>query len=894
MFQLDPKLLDAVGSLSGDIRYLGSLLGLVIREQYGQEAFDLVEETRASAKARRAGEVAETARLLERMRRLPLDSKRVLIKAFANYFQLINIAEDHQRVRVLREREAAGTLSETIDSALLDLKHAGSDAATVERLLHAIHVRLVFTAHPSEAKRQEVLIKLADISELLTGLERQSLLPREQDQITSDILRRIEQLWQTRPNRAQRATVMDEVEFGLFFITRFVMDVTVDVHLDLLDSLNRHFPLHDWSNTSPLIQFASWIAGDRDGNPNVTPDVTREALNVMRERARTVYRAEVEYLRDRQTQSLDEAPVSEELLQRLGVSNPFAGRFAGEVYRQYLQHISDRLATDQYRRSDELLDDLQVLWDSLHHNRGVHAAEGSLRRLMLKVRLFGMHLAPLEIREDGRLHTAALTEVFSRYRMAENYAEIPEPERVALLTREIENARPLLPVQPTFSDATNRIIATWRMIADIHATHSPRAIDTVIASMSQYESDVLAMLLLAREVGIADHVDIVPLFETVEDLQRAKEVMQSLFDNPVYSRYLDKRGRIQQVMIGYSDSNKDGGYVASNWNLYQAQRELAELCAQNNVTLCLFHGRGGSIGRGGGPTNRAILAQPPGSMTGPIKITEQGEVIAYRYGNPDIAYRHLQQVLNASILALGAPQNGIDPRWFTVMDALSELSRAHYRAFVYETPSFLTYWHEATPINELAQLPIGSRPAKRSKGGFESIRAIPWVFSWMQSRAIIPSWYGVGHACKAYCAGTPDGELTLQTMYERWPFFKALIDNVQLDVVKADMGIARLYSGLVSDAKLRDTIFSKIESEHAQTCDWICRITGQTSVLEKTPLMQRSIDRRNPYVDPLNFIQVALLADLRMMHPDLPAYDDTLQAVLATVNGIAAGMKTTG
>ncbi|MBK9122259.1 MAG: phosphoenolpyruvate carboxylase [Chloroflexi bacterium] len=894
MFQLDPKLLDAVGSLSGDIRYLGSLLGLVIREQHGQEAFDLVEETRMSAKARRAGEDSETDRLLERMRRLPLEHKRILIKAFANYFQLINIAEDHQRVRVLREREAAGTLAETIDSALLDLKHAGSDAAAVERLLHSVRVRLVFTAHPSEAKRQEVLIKLADVSELLSALERQTLLPREQTQVTRDILRRIEQLWQTRPNRAQRATVMDEVEFGLFFITRFVMDVTVDLHLDLLDSLNRHFPLHDWSGTAPLIQFASWIAGDRDGNPNVTPDVTREALNVMRERARTVYQAEVEYLRDRQTQSLDEAPVSEELLLRLGISNPFTGRYAGEMYRQYLQRISDRLANGQYRRSDELLDDLQVMWDSLYHNRGVHAAEGTLKRLMLKVRLFGMHLAPLEIREDARLQTAALTEVFRRYHMADNYAEMPEPERIALLTREIDNSRPLLPVQLAFSDATNRVIATWRMIADIHAQHSPRAIDTVIASMSQNQSDVLAMLLLAREVGIADHVDIVPLFETVEDLQRSKAVMQGLFDNPVYSRYLDKRGRIQQVMIGYSDSNKDGGYVASNWNLYQAQRELAELCAQNNVTLCLFHGRGGSIGRGGGPTNRAILAQPPGSMTGPIKITEQGEVIAYRYGNPDIAYRHLQQVVNASILAIGAPQNGIDPHWFSVMDTLSELSRAHYRKFVYETPSFLTYWHEATPINELAQLPIGSRPAKRSKGGFESIRAIPWVFSWMQSRAIIPSWYGVGHACKTFCGDSPDGETTLQTMYERWPFFKALIDNVQLDVVKADMGIARLYSGLVSDAKLRDEIFNKIESEHAQTCDWICRITGQTSVLEKAPLMQRSIDRRNPYVDPLNFIQVALLADLRMMHPDLPAYDDTLQAVLATVNGIAAGMKTTG
>lgn len=893
MTMLDERLLESVGSLSGDIRLLGTLLGVVIREQHDVGAFELVEEVRASAKSRRAAGGEETERLLQRIDGLSLDDKRILIKAFANYFQLINIAEDHQRVRVLRDRERANSLSETIETAIAELRGDGVAAEEVQALLSKLRVRLVLTAHPSEAKRQEVLFKLTDISGLLSDLERKQMLPRERAQVTEDIVRRIEQMWQTRPNRAQRATVMDEVEFGLFFLARCVMDVAVDVYLDLQASLEKHYPDADWSSIPPVLQFASWIAGDRDGNPNVTPDVTRAALEAMRSRAADVYQAEVEYLRDRLTQSLNEVAVSEALLNGLGTVNPFAGRYAGEAYRHFLQNIIDRLANDEYRRSDELLNDLNIVWESLHENRAAKTADGTLKRLILKVKLFGLHLAPVEIREDSRLHAAAIHEMFGRYGMSADYIGLPEGEKQALLTREIASRRPLVPVMPTFSDATNRVIATWRMVADIHAEQSPRTIDTFIASMSQNASDVLTMLLLAREVGVAEQIDIVPLFETVEDLQQAATVMTALFENPEYRRYLDARGRIQQIMIGYSDSNKDGGYVASNWNLYCAQRELTALCGRYGVILELFHGRGGSIGRGGGPTNRAILAQPPGSMQGPIKITEQGEVIAYRYGNRDIAFRHLQQVMNAALLAVRPREENAKPEWLDAMDALAETSRVRYRKFVYESPGFINYWQEATPINELAQMQIGSRPAKRSKGGFESIRAIPWVFSWMQSRAIIPSWYGLGYACEQFCEGGT-GLATLQAMYDEWEFFKALIDNVQLDVAKADMGIARLYSGLVSDREIREEIFSEIEAEHARAHSYICQITRQSTVLEKTPMMQRSIESRNPYVDPLNFIQVSLLAEMRKMNPELPAYSEVLQAVLATVNGIAAGMKTTG
>jgi phosphoenolpyruvate carboxylase len=371
--------------------------------------------------------------------------------------------------------------------------------------------------------------------------------------------------------------------------------------------------------------------------------------------------------------------------------------------------------------------------------------------------------------------------------------------------------------------------------------------------------------------------------------------MATLFDNPAYRKHLAARQMRQQIMLGYSDSCKDGGYLASNWSLYIAQKELAELCQSRAISLELFHGRGGSIGRGGGPTNRAILAQPPGSLHGRIKITEQGEVIAYRYSNEEIARRHLHQVLHAVLLAFGAPsKTQVRLEWVAAMTALAELGRVAYRSFVYETPSFLDYWQQATPIRELSLMQIGSRPAKRQAGGFAEVRAIPWVFSWMQSRAIIPSWYGVGHALEAFCRQNEEGLSLLRAMYREWPFFTALIENVQLDLAKADMGIAELYASLVEEEALRIAIFSEITTEHQRACTQICHILDQPELLSNMPVMQRSIERRNPYVDPLNFIQVHLLRELRQSSPDDPAYESTLKAALSTVNGIAAGMKTTG
>jgi phosphoenolpyruvate carboxylase len=898
---------ESLSQLGADIRLLGNLLGEVIREQHGNAAFDLVERVRAQARSRRehATDAAPTLALAATIEALTLDEHRVLIKAFSNYFQLINIAEDQQRVRVLRQREAAGVLSESLDAAIRSLAASGVTAAMMRDILDRLQVRLVLTAHPSEAKRTEVLRKLHTISAMMTSHERQPLLPREQAVLQARLKTIIEELWQTPSTRATHKTVADEVDFGLYFLTSVIMDVTLDVYEDLETSLRTYYPEADWSAIPTVLRYGSWIGGDRDGNPNVTSDVTLQTLATLHQAALQVYLHDIASLRDHLTQSTAEVGVSPALLAAVQAhgNGSLEARYPGEIYRQQMEIIWQRLHDDAYRDSHALLHDLTLVTESLRSNCGTHAASNALRRLARKVQVCGLHLVPLDIREDARLHAATLDELFRRYGIVAHYAALPEAEKQALLSREIANPRPFFPADITaLSETSQYIIATWRMIAEAHRRYGPAVIDTVIASLSQQPSDVLALLLMATEVGVANAVDLVPLFETLDDLHRSAEMMAVLFANPTYRQHLGARSPgsalHQQIMLGYSDSGKDGGYLASNWQLYHAQQVLTATCEAHGVSLQLFHGRGGSIGRGGGPTNRAILSQPCQALRGGIKITEQGEAIAYRYGHADIGRRHLHQILHAMLLALGTPQatvTEVKPAWLEAMRQLAETSHRAYRAFVYETPGFLEYWHQATPIHELSQLPLSSRPARRaSTGGFESMRAIPWIFSWMQSRAIIPSWFGVGTAFSTFCQSHAHGLSLLREMYRAWPFFHAVLENLQLDVAKADMGIAALYASLVGETALRDTIFASIKAEHARTSQQLCAVLEQNALLDNVPVLQRSIARRNPYVDPLNFMQVALLRELRQLTPDLPRYHAVLRAVLATINGIAAGMKTTG
>ncbi|HLY25187.1 MAG TPA: phosphoenolpyruvate carboxylase, partial [Aggregatilineales bacterium] len=574
---------DQSNALSADIKLLGNLLGDVIREQHGDQALALVEKVRAQAKARR--ERPSTAQavpgangagaepLAAEIDRLNLASRRILIKAFSNYFQLINIAEDQQRIRVLRQREINGVQDESIDAAILALRNASVSAADMRRLLSRLSVRLVLTAHPSEAKRKEVLIKLRRIAEIMATREVPGLVPREVHALEDALFEEIEELWQTRPTRPTRTTVLDEVDFGLYFIVDVIMDVVVDLYAEFRDSLQKHYPDQDWTALPTLLRYASWIGGDRDGNPNVTADVTLQTLDTQRRVAREVYLRELTILRDHLTQSTDEISISPRLQQALREAgedgeqsvSPFS---PDEAYRRYATLILNRLSDDKYKSGQELVDDLEIMAESLRENRGKHVANGMLHRLIQKARVFGLHLMPLDVREDAQRHAAALDEVFRVYGVADSYLTLPEAEKQAILTREIANPRPLFPAELDFSESTNQVIETWRMIATAHRQYGNIVIDSVIGSMTQEPSDTLAMLLLAHEVGIADDVDIVPLYETIDDLHHATDMLGSLFANAQYRAHLEARAMRQQVMIGYSDSNKDGGYLASNWGLY--------------------------------------------------------------------------------------------------------------------------------------------------------------------------------------------------------------------------------------------------------------------------------------------------------------------------------------
>jgi len=884
----------AHNGLSRDIRLLASTLGHIIREQHGEEAFNLVEQVRLTAKARRSGDASAAADLTASIRGASLHEKNILIKAFSSYFQLINIAEDQERIRALRSREMKNMLRESIDSAIFELATAGLTAEEMRGLLDRTHIRLVLTAHPTEAKRKEILVKLRHLAQMMGRRGRHELTPSELRVLDENIGEEIEELWQTRLTRATRPTLADEVDFGIYFTTSVIMDVLVLVDDELRYSLERHYPDENWLDLPRIVQYASWIGGDRDGNPNVTPEVTLRTIETLRAAGREVYLSDISFLRDHLTQSIDEIGFSAGLLEAVDSQTQGEGQYTGEIYRQMMDLILQKLYADEYARSRDLLDDLYIVENSLLENQGQRVAKGALRKLIRKVELFGLHMLPLEVRDDARDNASAVDELFHLYGIAENYLDLPEEEKQLLLTREIANHRPLFPVQAELSEAANKVINTWRMIAEAHERWGPNTIDSVIASMSKKPSDVLTLLLFASEVGVSNQVDLVPLFETVEDLKASADTMSTLFDNSEYGRYLNTRGMRQQIMVGYSDSSKDGGYMASRWGLYEAQRNLADMCRKRGVMLEVFHGRGGSIGRGGGPTNLAIRSQPPSSVVGPIRITEQGEVIAYRYNNSSIARRHLHQIIHATLLAVGLPADSdVQDSWRDTMREIAEASEKEYRNFVYETPGFLEYWRQATPINELNFLHIGSRPTKRRTGGFESIRAIPWVFSWMQSRAIIPSWYGIGTGLNNIY--TNDGGVeTLQSMYQDWPFFTTLIDNAELDLVKADMGIAELYASLVDDGDIRERLYSRMKAEHELASRMISSITGQERLLSRVSWLDRSINRRNPYVDPLNFIQVELLKTLRSMDADHPEYNEMLRAVLSTVNGIAAGLKTTG
>ncbi|MCM2255185.1 MAG: phosphoenolpyruvate carboxylase [Vicinamibacteria bacterium] len=907
--------------LSENIHRLGDLLGETLVEQEGAALFERVEHVRALAKAGRAGDEAAVARLLERLAALPLVEARGVAKAFASYFQLVNLAEEQERLRVLRERardsDASGAaMGETLAAALAELKTRGVPAAQVAALLAACRVIPVLTAHPTEAKRRTVLAKLQRVAALLERLGTESVTPQERDEATLHLREEIVALWQTDETRTTRPSVLDEVRNGLFFFENTLFDLVPRLHRRLVAALAAAYP--ELPAPAPILAFGSWIGGDRDGNPNVTPEVTEAALREHKRTVLTLYMRGLDRLHGHLS-TAERLGVSPELrasLERDAALFPEVDarsreRYPQQPYRHKLAFVYRRLeatleAASRPWRADlrprpgtyadggELIAELRLIQHSLRAHRGERLADGHLQDLVTQAETFGFHLATLDLRQHSERHAAALEEILARYG-APGYRGWPEAKKLEVLAAELRVARPLTPARLDFSAETNETVELLRLARRAHERVGPEAIDSYVVSMTRGASDVLAVLLLAKDAGVADRLDVVPLFETIDDLRAAPAILESLFAEPAYRAHLAHRGEAQQVMIGYSDSNKDGGYLTANWELHKAQRAVPAVCDRHGLKLTLFHGRGGSVGRGGGPANRAILAQPPESVQGRIKLTEQGEAITNRYANPELALRHLEQLGSAVVLAsANTPRPGPSRggAWQQALEAISEHAHAAYRELV-DRPELIPYFRATTPVDEIAHLNIGSRPSRRGAAfTLDGLRAIPWVFAWTQSRVTLPGWYGLGTAFTSWAGQDEERWALLAQMNHEWAFFRTMLDNSRMAMRKADMAIARACASLAA-AAAREVVLGRIVAEHESTERAILRLSGAADLLDDQPWLQHSIRVRNPYIDPMNYVQVALLARLRAAQD--PAEAEAIrEAVLITVNGIAAGLRNTG
>lgn len=918
--------------LSQDIHRLGNILGRVIRRQGGIELFELVERIRALAKARRVDDLpAITAHLQTIIETLEPAAAEQVSRAFTAYFELINLAEEQQRVRVLRQREKEvhpRPVPESIAAAIATFHQHGLDEFHLQDLLNRLHIELVFTAHPTETRRRTVLSKLRRIAHALTELDERNLLPSEENELLQRITAEVTSLWLTNRSRTAQLSVTDEVKTGLYYFEIALWDVVPQVVEAMRQALARYYP--NVKLPPGWLTFGSWIGGDRDGNPFVTAEVTAETLRLHRGLAVEQHRKQSRLLQRALTMSEQLAPISPRLQAALATAESddhrvamLQERYPNEPYRLWSAMLTADLADAsrgdmvarlkgessrplRLRTRQDLTSRLLLMQETIEETGMEDAAAADLIPLCHQAQIFGLHTARLDLRQYSDVHTEFLAELCQQLGLEDQFSRRSAAERADRLTYLLQQSPPDLSVITDLTPTSQELHLLLQMVRRGMAFYGRELIGPYIISMTHGVEDVLAVLLLTYwyQINLAadqqqDWLPIVPLFETREDLEAAPAIMADLFTHPVYGRHLTRLNREQTVMIGYSDSNKDAGYLTANWALYLAQETLAQCGRDHNITLTLFHGRGGTIARGGGPANRAILAQPPETVRGRIRITEQGEVIGERYGHPAIARRHLEQVVHAVLMA-SSPLREVgpitpEPEWRQAMEMLSAAAYQAYRQFIYETPDLLTYWQQATPIAEISQLRIGSRPSRRaSQATFTSLRAIPWGFSWMQSRHVLPGWYGVGTALAAY-AQTPEQLATLQTMYRRWPFFHAVLDNAQLALAKADMGIARLYADLVEDTGVREQIFGEVQQAYQETVDWLLRVTRQDELLENDPVLQYAVRQRNPYIDPMNYIQVNLLRRLRSLpDPESEEANSLRQIIFLTIKGIAAGLRNTG
>ncbi|UCH48014.1 MAG: phosphoenolpyruvate carboxylase [Betaproteobacteria bacterium] len=907
--------------LREDIRLLGRILGDTIREQEGDRIFDLVELTRQNSIAfQRDGDAKAKRQLESVLNDLDADDTIAVIRAYSYFSLLANIAEDQHYIRRRRAHDLAGSRPRegTISLAVERTLDADIPAEDLIRFLSDALIVPVLTAHPTEVQRKSILDLQKQIAQLLTERDRLQLTPQEEGRNEDGLRRAVLTLWQTRILRELRLTVEDEIENGLSYYQYTFLSEVPQLYGEVEDALavkGASKPI-----TASFLRMGSWIGGDRDGNPFVTHHVMEHALAQHCTTVMNHYFDELNKLGSEMSQSVRLVGVSQALESLATYSPDDAIHRHDELYRRALIGIYARLSATAralnlqlqqrppvaqvipYANSAEFGADLAIIIESLAENHSNRIARGRLRALRRAVDVFGFHLAALDMRQHSGVHESVVAELFLRGAGRSGYAQLPENERRAWLLDELQVPRPLRSRFLDYSEATRNELAIIDMAADLRRRFGAQSVANYIVSMTSGVSDLLEVALLLKESGLLVpgekprlDLNLIPLFETIDDLRNSGKVMDTLFREPYYRALLESRGDVQEVMLGYSDSNKDGGFLTANWELYKAEVDLVKVFAEHGIGLRLFHGRGGTVGRGGGPSYNAILAQPPGSVAGQIRITEQGEVIASKYSDSEIGRRNLETLVAATMeatLLASQDHSHEQPGYYEALEAMSAHAYSVYRALVYETPGFVEFFRSATPIAEIADLNVGSRPASRRKSDrIEDLRAIPWVFSWSLARIMLPGWYGFGSAVEQWVSVSGENSVeTLREMYMKWPFFHALLSNMDMVLAKSDISIASRYVELVGDARLGQEIFSRIEQEWHRTVHWLLTITGQKNLLEANPALARSLQSRSPYIDPLNHLQVDLLLRYRRGEHD----DSLKRAILLTIKGISAGLRNSG
>ncbi len=904
MERADMAALDVDAALRDDVSHLATQLGNILREQGGEALFERVEQARLTAIARRRGDSAEGEALARLCSAADAAAANELARAFSAYFYAVNLAEQVHRIRRLRAYQMpdGGVPPDGVEAALLALKSTGYDAGQLSALLQRLVIEPVFTAHPTQATRRSLLEKHQRIARALVERMNPGLTPPELHSIEARIRNDMTAAWQTAEHSPQAPSVVDEIENLLFYLTDVIYRIIPPFYEHIHQSLERVYGAGAAEKRLPsFLRFASWIGGDMDGNPNVSGDTLRAAMTRHRSLILRRYRKEVSELYGELSQTttrvgIDSAvhEANRHYRERIGEdAEAMPDRYRNMPYRELLRFVETRLrdtevdGTHAYPGAEDLLADLDLIAASLARNKGRHAGLFGVRRLITRVQTFGFHLATLDVRQDSLVHRR----VIGRGLDIDDWLESAAVARTERLVRACEDGE-----QPArlLDEEGRRALDAFRAIVDIRARYGDAAIGPYIISMAQDTDDVLSVLLLARWGGLSSGdavpLDICPLFETVDDLQRGPDIMQRLLAHPLYRRHLDARGDHQMVMVGYSDSMKDGGLAASRWAVQRAQQRLVDVASSAGIRLTIFHGRGGTVSRGGGKTHRGILAAPVGAVDGRLRATEQGEIIDAKYGLRGIAVRSMEQMTGAVIQATAVPRvpSESPPDWSTVMDIIARESRRAYRALVYDDSRFFAYFRQATPIDVIERMPIGSRPpSRRTQTGIKDLRAIPWVFSWTQNRTILTGWFGLGSGLRA--ALDEAGEAPLREMVQRWPFLAALLNDAEMVLAKADMDIAARYNEL-AEAETRP-LWSRILDEYRLTVELVLRLKGASVLLEGDETLQRAIRLRNPYVDPLSLLQIDLLGRWRAAGR---RDDALLEALFTTTKGIAQGLQNTG